>query len=73
MDINSLKKFKMEYTGIYKALVASHKNEQTYIHECRNQINKIWEHAQSVKTAIRLAANEVDKIEDLKHRVEEEQ
>lgn len=27
MDVNNLKKFKVEYTGIYKALVASHKNE----------------------------------------------
>jgi chromosome segregation ATPase len=73
VDMNSLKKFKVEYTGIYKALVASHKNEQTYINECKSQINKIWESAQSVKHAIRMAANEVDKIEELKHRVEEEQ
>lgn len=72
VDINSLKKFKLEYTGIYKGLVTSHKNEQTYIQECKAQINKIWEHAQSVKTAIRMAANEVDKIEELKHLVEEE-
>ena len=72
VDMNSLKKFKVEYTGIYKALVASHKNEQTYINECKSQINKIWESAQSVKHAIRMAANEVDKIEELKHRVEEE-
>ena len=27
VDMNNLKKFKVEYTGIYKALVASHKNE----------------------------------------------
>lgn len=72
MDINNLKRFKVEYTGIYKALVASHKNEQTYINECKTQINRIWESAQSVKSAIRCAANEVDKIEELKRRVEEE-
>ena len=72
VDINNLKKFKVEYTGIYKALVASHKNEQTYINECKSQINKIWDSAQNVKSAIRMAANEVDKIEELKRRVEEE-
>lgn len=72
VDINNLKKFKVEYTGIYKALVASHKNEQTYINECKSQINRIWESAQAVKSAIRCAANEVDKIEELKRRVEEE-
>jgi hypothetical protein len=35
-------------------------------------IGKIWDNAQNVKSAIRMAANEVDKIEDYKRRVKEE-
>ena len=72
VDINNLKKFKQEYQGLYKSLVTSYKNELTYINECKSQISKIFESAQSVKSAIRMAANEVDKIEELKRRVEEE-
>ena len=53
VDVNNLKKFRHEYQAIYKALVTSHKNEQTYINECRNQINAIWETGQNVKVAIR--------------------
>ena len=73
VDMNNLKKFKQEYQGIYKALAASHKLEKQYIDECRIAISKIWDTAQQVKQGIRAAATEVDKIEDLKHRVEEEQ
>lgn len=36
VDVNNLKKFKVEYTGIYKALVASHKNEQLFIADCKS-------------------------------------
>lgn len=72
VDINNLKKFRNEYQAIYKALVTSHKNEGTYINECRNQINNIWETGQNVKVAIRQANNECDKIAELKKKVEEE-
>ena len=70
---NNLKKFRMEYQGIYKALVASHKNEQALINDCKVMIGKIWDNAQNVKSAIRMAANEVDKITELQRRVKDEQ
>lgn len=63
----------MEYQGIYKALVASHKNEQALINDCKVMISKIWDNAQNVKSAIRMAANEVDKITELQRRVKDEQ
>ena len=36
-------------------------------------IGKIWDNAQNVKSAIRMAANEVDKITELQRRVKDEQ
>lgn len=36
-------------------------------------INEIWEKASNVKSAIRMAQEEVDKIQSLKIKVEEEQ
>lgn len=72
VDINNLKKFRNEYQAIYKALVTSHKNEATYINECRNQINNIWETGQNVKVAIRQANQECDRIAALKKKVEDE-
>jgi DNA repair ATPase RecN len=73
VDNQALKKFHKEYQTLYKALVASHKNEDTYIKDCKAQIEEIWKKAQMVKSAIRMAAHEVDKIEDYKLKVEEEQ
>jgi len=35
-------------------------------------IGKIWDNAQNVKSAIRMAANEVDKITELQRRVKDE-
>jgi hypothetical protein len=35
VDNQSLKKFHKEYQTLYKALVASHKNEDTYIKDCK--------------------------------------
>lgn len=73
VDNQSLKKFHKEYQTLYKALVASHKNEDTYIKDCKAQIEEIWSKAQKVKSAIRMAANEVDRIEEIKNKVTDEQ
>ena len=41
--------------------------------QCKLKINEIWEKAQSVRSAVRMAMQEVDKIADLKKSVDEEQ
>ena len=41
--------------------------------QCKNKITEIWEKAQNVRSAVRMAMQEVDKIADLKKNVDEEQ
>ena len=67
-----LRQFKEKYQQKYNTLKSSYEKEVKTLKQCRQKITEIWENAQSVRSAIRMANNEVDKIADLKARVDEE-
>lgn len=54
-------------------LSSSYNKEQKTLKQCKSKINEIWEKATSVRSAVRMAMQEVDKISDLKKSVEDEQ
>lgn len=68
----NLKRFKEEYQKIYKTLKTSYESERKLIQKAKQFISEIWDNAQNVKSALRMANNEADKIEELKRRVEED-
>lgn len=67
-----LKRFKEDYQKIYKTLKTSYESERKLIQKAKQFISEIWDNAQNVKSALRMANNEADKIEELKRRVEED-
>jgi hypothetical protein len=69
----NLKRFKDEYQKIFKTLKTSYQSERKIVQRCKTMISEIWEKATNVKSAIRMAQEEVDKIQSLKIKVEEEQ
>jgi len=72
VGLPNLKRFKEEYTKIYKTLRTSYEGERKLIQRSKAMITEIWDYAQNVKSAIRMASNEVERISDLKQRVEDE-
>ena len=61
-----MKKFKDEYMKIHKQLRSSYDGERRLIKGSKERIDQIWENAQNVKSAIRMANNEVEKMSELK-------
>ena len=72
VGVPNLKRFKEDYQKIYKTLKTSYESERKLIAKAKGFIADIWDNAQNVKSALRMANNEADKIEELKRRVEEE-
>ena len=70
---NDYRAFKEQYTAKYHVLESSYHKEQKTLKQCKTKINEIWEKAQNVRSAVRMAMQEVDKIGDLKKSVDEEQ
>ena len=68
----NLRTFKEKYQQKYNTLKSSYEKEVKTLRQCKQKINEIWENAQNVRSAIRMANNEVDKIAELKQRVDEE-
>ena len=68
----NLRSFKEKYQQKYNTLKSSYEKEVKTLRQCKTKINEIWENAQNVRSAIRMANNEVDKIAELKARVDEE-
>ena len=67
-----MRQFKEKYQQKYNTLKSSYEKEVKTLKQCKTKINEIWENAQNVRSAIRMANNEVDKIAELKARVDEE-
>jgi len=72
VGVPNLKRFKEDYQKIYKTLKTSYESERKLIQKAKQFISEIWDNAQNVKSALRMANNEADKIEELKRRVEED-
>jgi len=72
VGVPNLKRFKEDYQKIYKTLKTSYDSERKLIAKAKSLIDDIWMNAQQVKSALRMANNEADKIEELKRRVEED-
>ena len=53
-------------------LKTSYEKERRTLEQCKKKINEIWENAQNVRSAIRLANQEVDKIQEIKKAVDDE-
>ena len=68
----NLRQFKEKYQQKYNTLKSSYEKEVKTLKQCRTKITEIWENAQNVRSAIRMANNEVDKIAELKGRVDDE-
>jgi len=69
----NLMRFKDEYQKIWKMLKSSYDQERRTVKAAKKVIDLIFDSAQQVKAAIRMANNEVDKIRDLKQRKDEEE
>lgn len=70
---SNLMRFKDEYQKIWKMLKSSYEQERRTVKAAKKVIDLIFESAQQVKGAIRMANNEVDKIRDLKLRKDDEE
>ena len=68
---NDYRAFKEQYQAKYHVLESSFHKEQKTLKQCKQKINEIWEKAQNVRSAVRMAMQEVDKIADLKKEVDE--
>ena len=68
----NLRTFKEKYQQKYNTLKSSYEKEVKTLKQCKAKINEIWDNAQNVRSAIRMANNEVDRIAELKARVDEE-
>jgi hypothetical protein len=66
---NNLEDFKKEYTKIYKTLKTSYEGEKKVIKRCKELNTQIFDQATAVRAAIRMASNEVEKINALKAKV----
>ena len=53
-------------------LKTSYEKEQRTLKQCKSRINEIWDQAQAVRSAIRMASMEVDKITEIKKTVDEQ-
>ena len=69
----NLRAFKEQYQAKFHVLESSYHKEQKTLKQCKTKINEIWEKAQNVRAAVRMAMQEVDRIADLKRTVDEEQ
>ena len=67
-----MRQFKEQYQAKYHVLESSYHKEQKTLTQCKAKINEIWEKAQSVRSAVRMAMQEVEKIADLKKSVDDE-
>jgi len=54
-------------------LESSYHKEQKTLAQCKHKINEIWEKANNVRSAVRMAMQEVDRITDKKKSVDDEQ
>jgi hypothetical protein len=70
---SNLSKFKDEYQKIWKMLKSSYEQERRTTKAARTIVDRIFESAQQVKAAIRMANNEVDKIRELTAKKDEEE
>ncbi len=64
--------FKQQYQQKYHVLESSYHKEQKTLAQCKHKINEIWEKANNVRAAVRMAMQELDKIADLKKNVDDE-
>ena len=69
----NLRTFKEQYQAKYHVLESSYQKEQKTLTQCKSKINEIWEKAQNVRSALRMANQEVEKIGDLKKQVDDKQ
>ena len=68
-----MRTFKEQYSNKFQVLESSFHKEQKTLKQCKQKINEIWEKAQNVRSAVRMARQELDKIADLKKSVDDEQ
>lgn len=61
-----LDKFRQEYQKINKNLKSSYEGEKKLIKKCKELISQIFDKAGKYRAALRMANNEVDKIDALK-------
>lgn len=69
----NLRAFKEQYQAKYHVLESSYHKEQKTLAQCKHKINEIWEKANNVRSAVRMAMQEVDRITDKKKSVDDEQ
>ena len=66
-----MRAFKEQYQAKYHVLESSYQKEQKTLAQCKARINEIWEKANSVRSAVRMAMQEVERIADYKKSVDE--
>ena len=72
IGVANLREFREQYQQKYSVLKTSYEKERRTLEQCKKKINEIWENAQNVRSAIRLASQEVDKITEIKKAVDDE-
>lgn len=65
----NLDRFRGEYDRIHKTLKTSYEGEKKYIKRCKDLNNQIFDKAQNVRAAIRVASSVVEEISALKTKV----
>lgn len=72
IGVANLREFREQYQQKYSVLKTSYEKERRTLEQCKKKIGEIWENAQNVRSAIRLANHEVDKIQEIKKAVDDE-
>ena len=72
IGVANLREFREQYQQKYSVLKSSYEKERRTLEQCKKKIGEIWENAQNVRSAIRLANHEVDKIQEIKKAVDDE-
>ena len=72
IGVANLREFREQYQQKYSVLKTSYEKERRTLEQCKKKINEIWENSQNVRSAIRLANQEVDKIQEIKKAVDDE-
>ena len=66
MQNRDLEAFRIQYQKINQALRSGYEGEKKMIRKCKELISQIFDKAQNYRAALRIATNEVEKIDSLK-------
>ena len=66
MQNRDLEAFSIQYQNINQALRSGYEGEKKMIRKCKELISQIFDKAQNYRAALRIATNEVEKIDSLK-------